>query len=241
MGWQLAEEVQRDAPPSLTFRERYVLTVYAHSANDQTRELRGSIERPDISDRLHMPSRSERYAVRAALIRKGALERLQQGRHGNCATFRIPVMAQGPGFPDPDTDTKVREQQQQVPDSARIGSGNSSSTVRLPDDVPSRAPVHQAATAADPIDAIMQEIERRTGRRITREQAAGIKEDIIGGRQVRRPSRYLRRAIQNEPDPARRFLPHSQLPPPPPPNDDPADPAHVAAITDQLRQQLQQL
>lgn len=267
MGWQLAEEIQRHAPPSLTYRERYVLSVYAHAANDKTRELRGSIERPNIVDRLHIPSRSERYAVRAALIRKGALERLQQGHNGSCAIFRIPVMMQGPGNPDPNATSRVREQplegpgfpdasahsrvresQEQGPDSARVGSGNYSSRVRetrtpsrqspSPVEIPSSVGAHQAATATDSIDVVRQEIARTTGRQITREEAARIQEDIIGGRPVKRPARYLRRAIQNEPDPARRFLLHSQPAPPPPPNDDRADPVLVAAITGPLRQRL---
>jgi hypothetical protein len=248
MGWQLAEETQRHAPASLTYRERYVLSVYAHAANDKTRELRGSIERPDITDRLHIPSRSERYAVRAALIKKGALERLEQGHNGNSAVFRIPVMMKGPGFPDASASGRVRERQQQGPDSERVGSGNYSSRVRetrtpsrqsrSPEDIPSRVRAREAATATDPIDAVVQEIHHTTGRRITREQAARIQDDIIGDRAVRRPARYLRRAIQNEPDPARRFLPHGQPAPPPPPNDNPADPVHVAAITGPLRQRL---
>jgi hypothetical protein len=269
MGWQLAEEVQRHAPASLTYRELYVLTVYAHAANDKTRELRGSIDRPDITDRLRIRSRSERYAVRAALIKKGALERLQHARKGETyPVFRIPLMGQSPGFPDSDGSGKAREQiqespgfpdsnsahrrvresQHQSPGSARGESGNYSKTVRetrtqsrhtvSPEDIPSRASPYEGATAADSIDVVRQEMYHTTGRRITREQAARIQDNIIGGRPVKRPARYLRRAIQNEPDPVRRFLPHSQPSPPPPPNDNPADPVHVAAITGPLRQRL---
>lgn len=57
------------------------------------------------------------------------------------------------------------------------------------------------------IDLIMEEIEMATGRRISAEYAQRTYVNIIGSRQPDNPAAYLRKAIRNEPDPRKRFLP----------------------------------
>jgi hypothetical protein len=250
MGWELAEEVQRHAPASLTYRELYVLTVLAQDARTSTRTLLGGIEnRPDIIKRLRTGKR-ERAAVIASLIRKGALVRVQQGRRGTHAVFRIPPFTKGAATAHPNDGNRVREQRHEGAGTAAIECGNTDVRVRVsrtpsrhpvsPGDIPSGARSPRPGAAADPIEIIKEEIERATGRQITSGEAESIRKFIIGGRPVKHQALYCRRTIQAEPNPAQRFLPHSQPLPPPQPNGNPADPEHVAAVTDSLRQQLRQ-
>ena len=79
VGLHLVREAEDLAPDILTWRERYVLSVLAHAAIDETRECPHGIEdRPEIIKRLRL-TRSERYAVLASLCDKGALLRLERG------------------------------------------------------------------------------------------------------------------------------------------------------------------
>lgn len=101
MGIRLVMEAATHAPASLTWRERYVLTVLAASAMDATRECPAGIEdRAEITDRMRL-SRTQRYTVISALIGKGALLRLERGRNGARAVYAIETFTAGrPGDPD---------------------------------------------------------------------------------------------------------------------------------------------
>ena len=106
MGIRLVmEATSSHAPGALTWRERYVLAVLASSAMDATRECPPGIEdSPDLVARLRL-GRSERYAVLASLVAKGALERLERGRNGVKAVYAIAPFELGagserPGEPD---------------------------------------------------------------------------------------------------------------------------------------------
>jgi hypothetical protein len=106
MGIRLVmESSSRHAPEDLTWRERCVLMILAASAIDATRELPAGIEdNPEIIARLRL-GRSERYAVFASLVSKGALERLERGRNGVRAVYAIASFdpateAARPGDPD---------------------------------------------------------------------------------------------------------------------------------------------
>jgi len=238
MGWKLAEEVQRHAPDSLTWRERYAASVLAHAANEKTRELWG-VERQEITSRLRM-GRTERYNVVAALVSKGVLVRLQRGRHGTRAVYGFLQLTEDPESPDVNASSSVREQQPQRPGTATVASGNDQRRVREPRtpsrhlpssvDISSRTRRRQRVTADDVIGTITQEIEIATGRTIAPDEARSIRDQIIGGREVSAPAAYCRAAIRNEPDPARKFLPQ-QLPPPLPRSGAKlADPAHVSEL-----------
>jgi hypothetical protein len=106
MGIRLVmEAISRHAPESLTWRERYALTVLAATAMDGTRELPPGIEdNPEVIARLRL-GRSERYAVLKSLTDKGALLHLERGRNGVGAVYAIAPFstiagAGRPGEPD---------------------------------------------------------------------------------------------------------------------------------------------
>jgi hypothetical protein len=101
MGIRLVMEAATRAAADLTWRERYALMVLAASAIDDTRELPPGIEdKPDIVDRLRL-SRTQRYAVIAALVEKSALLRLERGRNGVKAIYAIAPFVAIPGFERP--------------------------------------------------------------------------------------------------------------------------------------------
>lgn len=106
MGWQLVREAEDYGPDSLTWRERFALSVLANAAMDSTRQCpRGMEDNPDIVRRLRL-GRSERYSVISALCDKGALIQLERGRNGVQAVYAIAPFAtlaylMGPGNPDP--------------------------------------------------------------------------------------------------------------------------------------------
>ena len=105
MGIRLAMEAADRTAEDYTWRERCVLMVFAMSAIDDTRECPPGIEdRPEIIRRLGL-SRTQRYAVIASLVEKGALERRERGRNGVKAHYAIAssVAIPGAGRPgDPD-------------------------------------------------------------------------------------------------------------------------------------------
>lgn len=89
MGWQLVREAEDHGPASLTWRERFALSVLANSAIDDTRQCPHGIEdNPDVIRRLRL-SRSARFEVIAALCEKGALVRVERGRNGVKAVYAI--------------------------------------------------------------------------------------------------------------------------------------------------------
>ncbi len=106
MGWQLVREAEDFGPASLTWRERFALSVLANAAMDATRECPHGIEdNPDIIRRLRL-GRSERYTVIAALCEKGALMQTERGRNGVRAVYAIAPFVtlahlKGPENPDP--------------------------------------------------------------------------------------------------------------------------------------------
>lgn len=150
MGIRLFVEVLEHAPETLTWRERYALTVLAENANDSTRECWPGIEDdPAIAHRMRLPGRSSRYEVLKALRQKGALEGVSAGHRGRRAVYRIPTLnpVKGPGTPDAmgekgsgNPGQSVRETQTQSegkgpesPDPIKEkGSGNDPERVREP-------------------------------------------------------------------------------------------------------------
>lgn len=112
MGWQLVREAEDHGPDSLTWRERFALSVLANAAIDETRECPHIEDRPDIIRRLRL-GRSERFAVISALCDKGALIQVERGRNNKRAVYAIApfvalaqlaALANGskrPGNPDP--------------------------------------------------------------------------------------------------------------------------------------------
>jgi hypothetical protein len=88
---------------------------------------------------------------------------------------------------------------------------------------------------ADLTDLIQQEIRKATGSDITLEQAAGISEYILGGRDVSDAAAYVRAVIRGERDPRTRFLPAPMPPPPPVPNGAAAGGDTVHTIAAQAR------
>lgn len=113
MGWHLAEEVQRHAPDSLTYRELYVATVLAQDARDTTRQCPPGIEhREDMMQRLRL-SRTQFYVVLAALVAKGVLIHAVHGqRNVTGAVYKIAEFgaAQGPENRDSDSPDRATAQ-----------------------------------------------------------------------------------------------------------------------------------
>ena len=133
VGWDLVREAADHGPGSLTWRERYALSVLASAADDATRECPPGIEdTPGIVARLRL-GRSERYAVIRSLCDKGALLHAERGRNGVAAVYLIAPLTRGairggaagavdnpgkgPGFPDASGGLKG-------PGTAAEGSGN---------------------------------------------------------------------------------------------------------------------
>lgn len=150
VGIRLFVEVLDHAPDTLTWRERYALSVLAETANDDTRECWPGIEDdPTIARRMRLPGRSSRYEVLKALRQKKALEGVTAGHRGRRAVYRIPVMdpAKGPGTPDafaekgsgepglsvrePRTQSDVKGPENPDPTTEK-GSGNDPERVREP-------------------------------------------------------------------------------------------------------------
>jgi hypothetical protein len=126
MGWRLLVEVLDHGPDGLSWRDRHVLQVLAFSARDEGPDARlvTNVERnPRLQARLRL-GRSQRYAALATLVDRGALERVERGRNGVPASYRLPVFVSpmslkegaSPGSrtlqsrnPDPSDPSRVRE------------------------------------------------------------------------------------------------------------------------------------
>jgi len=137
MGVRLMVEVLDHAPQTLTPRERWALIAIAEDARDETRLcLKGVESNPTLVRRMRA-GRSERAAIIAGLIEKGALERVKRGQMHQHAVFRIPPLtnAQDPENPDAELPPSIRETRtlddSQDPDSAVPGSGNCPPRVRV--------------------------------------------------------------------------------------------------------------
>ena len=59
----------------------------------------------------------------------------------------------------------------------------------------------------DLIDLIIVELRKATGKDVSREWAVRTRDYLLEGRATSSPAAYVRSAIRNEPDPAKRFLP----------------------------------
>jgi hypothetical protein len=132
VGYKLAEEAQRYAPASLTYRERYVLQVLAHAARDEdgTRTCpRSFVSDPDIRRRLRV-NRTGLYETLRALIEKGALIHTERGRNGMTAVYQIPRFDQGAANADASGLVSVREIRPEGAGSPAIRSGSDSHRVR---------------------------------------------------------------------------------------------------------------
>jgi hypothetical protein len=139
MGIRLAMEAADRTAEDYTWRERCVLMVFAMSAIDDTRECPPGIEdRPEIIRRLGL-SRTQRYAVIASLVDKGALERRERGRNGVKAHYAIAdsvVIIPGAGRPgDPDArpvDNHVKHPSNRDPSEVLKGPGSENEGSRKP-------------------------------------------------------------------------------------------------------------
>jgi hypothetical protein len=102
MGIRLMAEVMDRAPATLTQREHKVLIILAEDAIDgepgerdgRGREKRVTRQPPDspIMLRRARVSRSQLYAIIAALMAKGCLQRVTAGGGGHPARYRIPAL-----------------------------------------------------------------------------------------------------------------------------------------------------
>ncbi len=101
MAIKLVTEVMDHAPP-LTHREHKVLIILAENARLPSREIWDSIESPQMLRRVRL-TRSQLYAVIAALVDKGCLESQVWGGRNHRAKYaiaKLPLHDQCPGFPD---------------------------------------------------------------------------------------------------------------------------------------------
>jgi hypothetical protein len=209
MGYKLAEEAERYAPGSLTYRERYVLSVLAHATRDEddTRTCPpGFASDPDIRQRLKV-NRRGLYETLAALIEKDALIHVKRGHKGTGAVYAIPRFAQDAVNADANGSVSVRETRREGADSPAIGCGSDGRRVRE-----SPTPI-QSSRYQDPdlIAIVKDEIKILTGEDITDDHAAGIIRELITAsrRPVKNRTAYIRKSIREEPYPRNRFLPHA--------------------------------
>ena len=256
MGYKLAEEAERYAPDSLTFRERYGLDVLAHAArdDDETRTCPpGFANDPDIMQRLRL-SRTCFYDVLRALVKKGALIHVNSGHKGRTAVYRIARFDQGAGNVDSDSADRVREMESEGAGSAVIGSGSDGYRVREMESEgagsavigsgsdgyrvrESRTPI-QSSRYQDPdqiLAIVKDEIKKATGESITDDCAAGIRSDLITASRepVKNPAAYIRKAIRDESDPRSRWFPRATQAQPPAfkrGEEKGADPEHIGNI-----------
>ncbi|MEV0152063.1 MULTISPECIES: hypothetical protein [unclassified Nonomuraea] len=117
MSIQLIVEVLDHAPATLTYRELFLLIVFAEQARDATRECWPGVEDDPRFLRRARLSRSQRYATINSLISKGVLERVTGGRKYRRAAFRIQEMA------PPDASTHAAEHAGDVDQVERLGVG----------------------------------------------------------------------------------------------------------------------
>jgi hypothetical protein len=113
-----------------------------------------------------------------------------------------------PGYPQPD----------------ELGAGNPEARGRKPPDLGAGCPkargtVPHETDQTDPLQIragggpvdVAKEIEKRTGKRVTPEWAAKVRDQLAGEPGVRHPARYVVHRIKTDPDP-KRFLPTDQPP-----------------------------
>ncbi|MFI6789786.1 helix-turn-helix domain-containing protein [Nonomuraea sp. NPDC050383] len=117
MSIHLIVEVLDHAPATLTYRELFLLIVFAEQARDATRECWPGVEDdPRFLHRARL-SRSQRYAAINSLISKGVLKRVTGGRKYRRATFRNREMA------PPDASTSAAEHAGDIDQGERPGDG----------------------------------------------------------------------------------------------------------------------
>jgi hypothetical protein len=190
---------------------------------------RWELERVVAGSRLHP---TDRHIIQTLLIHsEGATVRIppqfgpslselarETGRHRSTISRRLHVLEQAKWVirhrPPPETRRYGARTQYELcnPD------GNGSEVV-APRDRGSRTARPQSdqiQTGSDHgtdelITIVQDEIEQRSGKRISSRQAARVLGHITEGRTVRSPAAYIRQAIRSEPD-LRRFLPSSQPP-----------------------------
>ena len=206
MGYKLAEECQRYAPDTLTWRERATLYVLAGEAFDNTRLLlRGIENNADLRQRLRL-NRTSLYEVIRALVGKGALIRRRRGGAYHHAEFEIPEFVTRAETADAASAISVSDARQQSVDSTAIASGFHGGSVRVP-----QTPIHSPVKDQDRSDLTViarDEIKLITGENITADAAGIIVNQILGqaaGRVSNRAA-YVRKSIRNEADPRGRFL-----------------------------------
>jgi hypothetical protein len=89
------------APDTLTTGEWKALVVLAQDANEKTRITYRPVNDPVILRRVRLAPNAWAN-VRASLVRKGALEVVEQAKRGRSAKYRIPVFAERMGHPTGD-------------------------------------------------------------------------------------------------------------------------------------------
>lgn len=93
MAIKLVTEVMDWAPASLTHREHKTLIIFAENARAGTREIWDSVESPRMLRRARLSQR-EMYAVIAALVAKGCLEKPVWGGRNHRAKYAIAHLTQ---------------------------------------------------------------------------------------------------------------------------------------------------
>jgi hypothetical protein len=216
VGYKLAEDAERYAPDSLTFRERYLLSVLAHAARDDD-EARtcplGFANDPDIRQRCRLGRRCF-YDVLRALVKKGALIHVKRGHKGATAIYRIARFNQSALNVHPNDLDSVREIRSEGAGSPAIGCEFDGYRVRE-----SPTPIQSSGYQnPDLIALVKDEIKTAIGADITDELAGRIMSDLItASRQpVKIPAAYLKKAIRGERDPRSRWLPRATQAQPPP-------------------------
>jgi hypothetical protein len=129
MAIKLVTEVMDGAPP-LTHREHKVLMILAENAQLSTRQTWDSVESPRILRRARL-TRSQMYAVIAALVDKGCLEKPVWGGRNHRAKYAIatfPNHDQCPSFPD----TENHDQRPVLQDTEKPRSASRKLGPRLP-------------------------------------------------------------------------------------------------------------
>ena len=228
MGVNLIVEVLDHAPDDLTAGERLLLVVLAEQARDSTRI---ALPGQDVmARRTGMTARTVQRTL-ARLCDSGVVERValatdKAGRpvfacRGRRAEFRISRL--GVASPEkgdtrdtlstPERATSVtpiREEKGRQIERERATSearkGDMQSVAPSVRSSPVISHPSSARESPDPRHVVIAALLERTGKTITEDHATAVVHQVLDGRPVRNPERYLRRVIEQDPDPSR-FLP----------------------------------
>lgn len=208
MGIRLIEWALDDTPADLSPREKLALVAIAHRARDST--LEGW---PGIAEIARRIGASERTAKRVVtnLVDRGLLDRVGGGHRGQSTVYRFPTPKGGHSY-DPlsgtgkgDTAmTPISDAKGCHPEPERVSSrARKGVTAMSPQPSGTRQEPSPRAreTYADAIDYVAAGLEQIDGRR--RYDRRDITETVTGflrGKQVAAPTRYVRKAFDNNPE-----------------------------------------